>query len=111
MSMPNTPKEFNNSTKEVFEIEQKTENMQPTIKSIKDAYPKMRIDISGISQNKPMKYDSDIRYTASLKGVDGVINAEANLESKSATVTLSQDTDVNTLIEAVKNAGYEAKAE
>ena len=46
-----------------------------------------------------------------LKGVDGVINAEANLESKSATVTLSQDTDVNTLIEAVKNAGYEAKAE
>jgi Cu+-exporting ATPase len=46
-----------------------------------------------------------------LKGVEGVINAEANLESKSATVILSQDTDVNILIEAVKNAGYEAKAE
>ena len=71
ISENNTPKELNNSTKEVYEIEQKPENMQPTIKSIKDAYPNMRIDISGISQNKPMKYDSDIKYIASLKGVDG----------------------------------------
>jgi len=46
-----------------------------------------------------------------LKGVEGVINAEANLENKSATVTLSQDIDVNVLIDAVKNAGYDAKAE
>jgi copper chaperone CopZ len=46
-----------------------------------------------------------------LKGVEGVTDAQANVENKTATVTLTQDTDVSTLIEAVKNAGYEAKAE
>lgn len=45
-----------------------------------------------------------------LKGVNGVLNAEADVENKTATVTLSQDIDVNILIEAVKAAGYEARA-
>ena len=44
-----------------------------------------------------------------LKGVSGVISAEANLEAKTATVTLSSDVDVNILIDAVKAAGYDAK--
>ncbi len=46
-----------------------------------------------------------------LKGVNGVTEAEANVENKTATVTLSEDVDVKLLIEAVKNAGYEATAE
>ena len=45
-----------------------------------------------------------------LMSVNGVTAAEANLESKSATVTLSEDIDVNILIDAVKKAGYEATA-
>ena len=45
-----------------------------------------------------------------LKSVDGVISAEANLEAKTATATLSSDVDINVLIDAVKAAGYEAKA-
>ena len=44
-----------------------------------------------------------------LKGVEGVISAEANLEAKTATATLSSDVDVNILIDAVKAAGYDAK--
>jgi cation transport ATPase len=44
-----------------------------------------------------------------LKSVDGVISAEANLEAKTATATLSSDVDVNILIDAVKAAGYDAK--
>ncbi len=44
-----------------------------------------------------------------LKGVSGVISAEANLEAKTATATLSSDVDVNILIDAVKAAGYDAK--
>ena len=46
-----------------------------------------------------------------LKGVNGVVSAEADVENKTATVTLKEDVGVNVLIEAVKNAGYEAKAE
>jgi cation transport ATPase len=45
-----------------------------------------------------------------LMSVNGVTAAEANLENKSATVTLSEDIDVNILIDAVKKAGYEATA-
>jgi len=44
-----------------------------------------------------------------LKGVEGVINAEADLEAKTATATLSSDIDINILIDAVKAAGYDAK--
>jgi len=44
-----------------------------------------------------------------LKGVSGVTSAEANLEAKTATATLSSDVDVNILIDAVKAAGYDAK--
>ena len=46
-----------------------------------------------------------------LKGVRGVVDAEANVESKTATITLSEDIDINILIDAVKSAGYEAKTE
>ncbi len=46
-----------------------------------------------------------------LKGVSGVTDAQADVENKSATVTLSEEIDVNLLIDAVKNAGYEAKAQ
>jgi heavy metal translocating P-type ATPase len=46
-----------------------------------------------------------------LKGVSGVTDAQADVENKSATVTLSEEIDVNILIDAVKNAGYEAKAQ
>ena len=44
--------------------------------------------------------------------VDSIIvvtEAEANLEAKTATATLSSDVDVNILIDAVKAAGYDAK--
>lgn len=44
-----------------------------------------------------------------LKGVAGVTDAVAYLESKTATATLSDDIDINILIDAVKNAGYDAK--
>ena len=46
-----------------------------------------------------------------LKGVNGVTDAIADVENKTATVTLSEDIDINTLIDAVVAAGYEAKAE
>lgn len=45
-----------------------------------------------------------------LKSVAGVTDAVADLESKTATATLSDDIDINILIDAVKNAGYDAKA-
>ncbi len=48
---------------------------------------------------------------AALKGVSGVIDAEANLENKTATATLSADVDVSALVDAVKAAGYEASAQ
>ena len=44
-----------------------------------------------------------------LKSVAGVTDAVADLESKTATATLSDDIDINILIDAVKNAGYDAK--
>jgi copper chaperone CopZ len=44
-----------------------------------------------------------------LKAVNGVTDAIADVENKTATATLSEDVDVNILIEAVKAAGYEAK--
>ena len=43
-----------------------------------------------------------------LEGVDGVKNAEVSLAEKSAVVTLEHDVDPAALVDAVKQAGYEA---
>ena len=43
-----------------------------------------------------------------LAGVDGVTEAVADLESKTATVTLSKDVPDETLKAAVAEAGYQA---
>lgn len=62
--------ELENSTIEVIENEPQKVKPLPTISSIKDAYPKIRIDISGISRDNPMKLGADIEYIASLMGLD-----------------------------------------
>lgn len=43
-----------------------------------------------------------------LMAVDGVTAAKADLGKKNATVTLSKDVEVQKLIDAVTEAGYEA---
>lgn len=48
--------------------------------------------------------------TEALESIDGVESAEASLESKSATVTLSRDVDTVAIIAAVEKAGYKASA-
>lgn len=45
---------------------------------------------------------------AALEKIDGVENVEVSLEEKTATVTLSKDVAYEVLINAVKEAGYEA---
>lgn len=45
-----------------------------------------------------------------LKKVPGVAEAAVSLENKEATVTLNQDVADQTLLEAIKAAGYEATA-
>ena len=42
-----------------------------------------------------------------LKGVDGVADAQVNLEQKTAEVTLAKDVADDALTAAVKDAGYE----
>ena len=44
-----------------------------------------------------------------LEGVEGVASAEVSLDDKTAAVTLSGDVSTDTLIAAVKDAGYVAK--
>ena len=44
-----------------------------------------------------------------LEETDGVASAEVSLDDKTATVILCNDVSTNTLIAAVKEAGYEAK--
>lgn len=44
-----------------------------------------------------------------LLKVDGVKTAVASLENKNATVTLTKDVDKKVLVDAIKEAGYEAK--
>ena len=43
-----------------------------------------------------------------LEGVTGVTGAEVSLEDKKAVVTLAQDVSDEALMNAVKEAGYEA---
>lgn len=46
-----------------------------------------------------------------LKSINGVTDAVADVENKIAIATLSEDVDINILIEAVKNVGYDAKTQ
>lgn len=47
-----------------------------------------------------------------LKAVDGVIGAEASFETMSATVTFDESkTNINTLLDALKNLGYPSNVE
>lgn len=48
------------------------------------------------------------RVEKTLMGLDGVTAAKADLETKSATVTLSKEVDAQVLVDAVNEAGYEA---
>ena len=45
-----------------------------------------------------------------LQGVGGVQTADVSLEGGTARVELSEDVATDALVEAVQNAGYEAKA-
>mgnify|MGYP004721769991 FL=1 len=44
-----------------------------------------------------------------LKGIDGVADAKADLDAKTATVTLASDVADDVLVKAVVDEGYEAK--
>ncbi|MBL4855402.1 MAG: cation transporter, partial [Idiomarina sp.] len=48
------------------------------------------------------------RVDKALNGLDGVEDASVNLASDSAEVTYSEKLSVNDLVQAVKNAGYDA---
>ena len=50
---------------------EKKEQFTITIGALQNLYPKMRIDISGISRSNPMKYGANVEYKASLKEIDG----------------------------------------
>lgn len=64
--------EIDDSVKEVSKEKPmgKRELFTITVASLQNLYPNIRIDISGISSTKPMKYESDVKYIASLKGID-----------------------------------------
>lgn len=65
--------ESNNPVKEIVGDEpmEKKEQFTITIGALQNLYPKMRIDISGISKSNPMKYGANFEYKASLKEIDG----------------------------------------
>lgn len=87
--------EPNSEEKEIIENKEKKEDVTMT----------KTISVEGMMCNHCKAH-----VETALKGVSGVIEAEANLEAKTATATLSSDVDINVLIDAVKAAGYEAKA-
>jgi cation transport ATPase len=90
-------------TKQTFTTEEKqnkTTEMKEEIKMTKTIF------VDGMMCNHCKAH-----VETALKGVSGVTDAQADVENKSATVTLSEEIDVNILIDAVKNAGYEAKAQ
>ncbi len=86
--------EPNSEEKEIIENKEKKEDVTMT----------KTISVDGMMCNHCKAH-----VETALKGVEGVISAEANLEAKTATATLSSDVDVNILIDAVKAAGYDAK--
>ena len=63
---------LDNSVKESPSNESEIQEKQYTItvSSLKNLYPDIRIDISGISSSVPMKYGSDNKYIVSLKRID-----------------------------------------
>ena len=87
--------EPNSEEKEIIENKEKKEDVTMT----------KTISVDGMMCNHCKAH-----VETALKGVSGVTSAEANLEAKTATATLSSDVDINVLIDAVKAAGYEAKA-
>ncbi len=64
---------------------------------------KIDLDIEGMTCASCVK-----RVEDGLKKTDGVIDASVNLATESATVEVYQGTNVQSLIVAVKNVGYEA---
>lgn len=64
--------EIDDSVKEVPNDNpmERREQFTITVASLQNLYPNIRIDISGISSTKPMRYESDVKYIASLKGID-----------------------------------------
>lgn len=54
-------------------------------------------------------FTCEITVASALKNVDGVINASASVNEKTATVTYyPEKTDINRLIEAINGTGYKA---
>ncbi len=95
-------------TKFTFSEEQKSEEKE----IIKNKEKKEDVTMTKtISVDGMMCNHCKAHVETALKGVSGVLTAEADVENKTATVTLSDDVDVNVLIDAVKAAGYEAKAQ
>lgn len=70
------------------------------------AKAKVTLEVSGMSCEHCKK-----TVTEALEGMEGVKKAKVNLKSEKAKVTYDIDeTSISELIEAVKEAGYKAKA-
>lgn len=63
-----------------------------------------------LSVNGMMCNHCKMHVENALKAINGVTDAVADLEKKTATVTLAEDVDIALLVDAVNAAGYEASA-
>ena len=91
--------EIDDSVKKVSKEKpmEKREQFTITVTSLQNLYPKIRIDISGISSTKPMKYESDVKYIASLKGIDKEVKDLGGIwESKDFSINGNQITPKHT---------------